>query len=133
MRRHPKGHSATWFCSLPQDVQEFIDQYYHWRDGVSQGKEDDEDMSTDTEAAEAVYQLSMHCSTATSVLQSAIREVLAPATAARPGEEEEPPEYFYDSNDSVVDLGAMDPEGAQQEITLDDDATVPPWRPTEFG
>ena len=86
-------------------------------------------MSTDTEAAEAMYQLSIQCPEATSALQTAIREVLVPAMATQPGEEEDQHKYFYDSNDSVVDLDAQGPELTQRfeqrQISLDDDAAVP--------
>ena len=57
-------------------------------------------MSTDTEAANTVRHLQLHCLVATVSLQMAVREALAPATATRPQEEE----YHYNSDDSVLDL-----------------------------
>ena len=57
-------------------------------------------MSTDKEATNTVRRLQLHCPAATASLQMAVCEVLAPATAARPQEEE----YQYDSDDSVLDL-----------------------------
>ena len=57
-------------------------------------------MSTYTEAANTVRCLQLHCLVATASLQMAVHETLAPATAARPQEEE----YQYDSDDSVLNL-----------------------------
>ena len=56
-------------------------------------------MSTDMEAANTVRRLQLHCPVATALLQMAVHEALAPATAARPLEQE----YYYDSDDSVLD------------------------------
>ena len=66
-------------------------------------------MSTNTEAAETIQRLNLQCSTATESLQVAVREVLAPATATRPQEEE----YYYDSDDSVLDIDKQYPELAE--------------------
>ena len=43
--------------------------------------EEEESMSTDTEAAEAVRRLNIRCPEATDTLQMVMQEVLAPATA----------------------------------------------------
>ena len=57
--------------------------------------DEEESMSTDTEAAETVRQLQLDNPAAAVLLQVAVREVLAPATATRLQEEEEE-EYYYD-------------------------------------
>ena len=90
-------------------------------------------MSTDTEAANTVRHLQLHCLVATASLQMAVHEALAPATAARPQEEE----YQYDSNDSVLDLDEEYPglvERVVQWWAAHQGATcTPPWRPSDFG
>ena len=45
-------------------------------------QESDDCVSTDTEAANTVRRLQLHCPAATASLQMAVREALAPATAA---------------------------------------------------
>ena len=69
---------------------------------MKENQESDDCMSTNTEAANTVRRLQLHCPVAMALLQMAVREALAPATAARPQEEEE--EYYYDSDNSVLDL-----------------------------
>ena len=90
-------------------------------------------MSTDTEAANTVRHLQLHCLVAMVSLQMAVREVLAPATTARLQEEE----YQYDSDDSVLDLDEeylglsewiMQLWAARQSTTC-----APPWRPSNFS
>ena len=121
------------FRILPADVREVIDLYFH-REGLEAEKnqESDDCMSTDTEAANTVRRLQLHCPVATASLQMAIREALVPATAARPQEE-----YHYDSDDSVLDLDeeyldlaewVMQWRAARQSATC-----APPWRPSDFG
>ena len=88
------------FRILLADVREVVDLYFH-REGLEAEKnqESDDCMSTDTEAANTVRRLPLHCLAATASLQMAVREALTPATAARPQEE-----YHYDSDDSILDL-----------------------------
>ena len=89
------------FRILPDDVREVVNLYFH-REGLDMqtNQESDDCVSTDTEAANTVRRLQLHCPVATASLQMAVREALAPATAAQPQEEE----YQYDSDDSVLDL-----------------------------
>ena len=65
-------------------------------------------MSTDTEAANTVRGLQLHCPAAMASLQMAMHEALVPATAAQPQEE-----YHYDSDDSVLDLDEEYPDLAE--------------------
>ena len=89
-------------------------------------------MSTDTEAANTVRRLLLHCPVATASLQMALREALTPATAARPQEE-----YHYDSDDSVLDLDEEYPDLAERVVqwraSRQSAACAPPWRPSDFG
>ena len=89
------------FRILPDDVREVVDLYFH-REGLDmqENQESDDCTSTDTEAANTVRRLQLHCPAATASLQMAVREALAPATATRLQEEE----YQYDSDDSVLNL-----------------------------
>ena len=89
-------------------------------------------MSTDTEAANTVRHLQLHCPVATASLQMAVREALAPATAARPQEE-----YHYDSDDSVLDLDEEYPDLAERVMQWwaahQSTACAQPWWPSDFG
>ena len=89
------------FRILPTDVREVVDLYFH-REGLEakENQESDDCMSTDMEAANTVRCLQLHCPAATALLQMAVHEALTPATATRPQEEE----YYYDSDDSVLNL-----------------------------
>ena len=71
------------FRILPADVLEVVDLYFH-REGleVEKNQESDDSMSTDTEAANTVRCLQLHCPAATALLQMAMHEALAPATTA---------------------------------------------------
>ena len=71
------------FRILPNDVREVVNLYFH-REGLEakENEGSDDCMSTDTEAANTVRRLQLHCSVATASLQMAVREALAPATAA---------------------------------------------------
>ena len=69
-------------------------------------------MSTDTEATETVRQLNLQCPEAADSLQVAVRKALAPTTAARPREEE----YYYDSDDSVLDIDEQFPKLAERVV-----------------
>ena len=121
------------FRILPADVREVVDLYFH-REGLEAEKnqESDDCMSTDTEAANTVRCLQLHCPAATASLQMAVHEALAPATPARPQEE-----YHYDSDNSVLDLDeeyldlgewVVQWRAAHQGATC-----TPPWRPSDFG
>ena len=69
-------------------------------------------MSTNTEAAETVRQLQLHCPTATESLQVAVREALALATAAQPQEQE----YYYEPDNLVLDIDEQYPELAERVV-----------------
>ena len=62
-----------------------------------------------------------------------MREVLAPAKAARPAKEE----YYYDSDNLVVDIDEQFPELAERVVWWQaaqrGAASTPPWRPPNFG
>ena len=107
------------FRVLPADVREVIDLYFH-REGpeAKENQESNDCMSTDTEAANIVRCLQLHCPAATASLQMAVREALTPATAARPQEEEE--EYDYDSDDSVLNLDEEYPDLAERVMQWQD-------------
>ena len=121
------------FRILPANVREVVDLYFH-REGleVEKNQESDNCTSTDTEAANTVRRLQLHCQAATASLQMAVREALAPATAARPQEE-----YHYDSDDSVLDLDAEYPDLAEQVVQWraahQGASCTPSWRPSDFG
>ena len=99
---------------------------------MEKNQESDDYMSTDTEAANTVRCLQLHCMAATASLQMAMREALAPATAARPQEE-----YHYDSNDSVLDLDEEYPDLAewvvQWRAARQGAACTPLCQPSDFG
>ena len=71
-------------------------------------------MSTDTEAAETVRWLQLDSPAATALLQVAVRDALALATAARPQEGED--EYYYNSDDSVLNIDEQYPELADRVV-----------------
>ena len=122
------------FRMLPDDVREVVDLYFH-RGGLEaqENWESDDCMSTDTEAANTVRRLQLHCPAAMALLQMAVHEVLAPATAARPQEEE----YQYDSDDSVLNLDEEYPGLAERVVqwraACRGAACAPLWRPSDFG
>ena len=76
--------------------------------------DEEESMSTNTEAAETVRRLQLDSSAAAASLQVAVSEALMPATAARLQEEEE--EYYYDSDDSVLDIDEQYPKLAERVV-----------------
>ena len=122
------------FRILPDDVREVVDLYFHREGlGVQTNQESDDCMSTDTEAANTVRRLQLHCPAATASLQMAVHEALVPATAAPPQEEE----YQYDSDDSVLDLDEEYPGLAewvmQGRAAHQGAACTPPWGPSDFG
>ena len=122
------------FRILPDDVREVIDLYFH-REGLEaqENQESDDCMSTDTEAANTVRHLQLHCPAAMASLQMAVREALTLATATRPQEEE----YQYDSDDSVLDLDEKYPGLAERVVqwraARQGTTCAPPWRPSDFG
>ena len=122
------------FRILPADVREVIDLYFH-REGLEakENQESDDCMSTDMETANTVRRLQLHCSVAMALLQMAMCEALAPATAARPQEEE----YHYDSDDSVLDLDEEYPDLAEWVVQWwaahQSTTCTPPWWPSDFG
>ena len=119
---------------LPDDVQEVVDLYFHMEGlDMQMNQESDNCVSTDTEAANTVRHLQLHCPVATASLQMAVHEALAPATAARPQEEE----YQYNSDDSVLDLDeeylGLAERVMQWQAAHQGAACTPPWRPSDFG
>ena len=100
---------------------------------MQENQESDNCVSTNTEAANTVRHLQLHCLVATASLQMAVREALAPATATRPQEEE----YHYDSNDSVLDLDEEYPGLAERVVqwraARQGAACAPSWQPSNFG
>ena len=122
------------FRILPADVREVVDLYFHREEvEAKENQGNDNGMSTDTEAANTVRHLQLHCPAATASLQMAVREALAPATAARPQEEE----YYYNSDDSVLDLDEEYLDLAewvvQWRASRQSTACAPPWWPSNFG
>ena len=121
------------FRILPADVREVVELYFH-REGleVEKNQESDDCMSTDMEAANTVRCLQLHCLVAMASLQMAVREALAPATAARPQEE-----YHYDSDDSVLNLDEEYLDLAERVMhwwaACQSAACAPPWQPSDFG
>ena len=63
--------------------------------------DDDQEMSTDTEAAVTVRRLQVSDPVATASLQRAVRDTLVLATALRPQDLEE---FYYDLDDSILNL-----------------------------
>ena len=122
------------FRILPANVREVVHLYFH-REGleVKESQESDDCMSTDKEAANTVRHLQLHCPMATVLLQMAVHEALALATATRPQEEE----YHYDSDDSVLDLDEEYPGLAERVMqwpaARQSAACTPPCRPSDFG
>ena len=122
------------FRILPNDVREVVDLYFH-REGLDlqENQESDDCRSTNTEAANTVRHLQLHCPAATALLQMAVCEALVLATAARPQEEE----YQYDSNDSVLDLDKEYPGLAERVVQWwaahQGTACAPLWWPSDFG
>ena len=115
------------FHELPADVQELVDQYFHREELERRADRDEEEyMSTDTEATETIRRLNLQCPTAAELLQVAVCKVLAPATAAQPQEE-----YYYDSDNSVLDINEQYPEltewVVQWQATQQGTASAPPW------
>ena len=99
---------------LPIDVWEAVDAYFHreeLEDWAEKDPGEDQDMSTDMEAARMVRRLHVGDPAASVSLQKAIHDTLALAMAPRPEEQE----YYYDSDDSVLDLDVELPDIAEDE------------------
>ena len=124
------------FRVLPTNVREVIDQYFH-REELERrvDLDEEESMSTDTEAAETVRRLQLDSPAAAVSLQVAVHKALVLATATQPQEEEE--EYYYDSDDSVLDIDEQYPKLAERAVqwqaARQDAASIPPWRQPDFG
>ena len=81
-----------------------MDAYFHreeLEDEADRDADGDQEMSTDTEAATTVRRLKVGDPMASASLQGAMCDTLASATAPRLQEQEE---YYYNSDDSVLDL-----------------------------
>ena len=100
---------------------------------MQENQESDDCMSTDTEAANTVRRLQLHCPVATASLQMAMHEALAPATATRLQEEE----YQYDSDDSVLNLDeeylGLAERVVQWRAAHQGASCAKLWRPSDFG
>ena len=129
--------SARRFVQLyyDPDAQGQYTSDFPTREGLDmqENQESDDCMSTDTEATNTVRRLQLHCLVATALLQMAVREALAPATATRPQEEE----HQYDSDNSVLDLDGEYPGLAewvmQWRAAHQGAARTPLWQPSDFG
>ena len=97
--------------------------------------DEEERMSTNREAPETVRRLQLDSPAAMASLQVAVREALAPATTARPREDWE--EYYYDSDDLVLDIDEQYPKLAERVVqwqaTRWGTASVLLWHQPDFG
>ena len=92
------------FRALPDDIWEVVDTYFHRQeleDRANRDMDDVQEMSTDTEATVTVRRLQVSDPMATASLQRAVHDTLVLATAPRP---QDPGEFYYDLDDSVLDL-----------------------------
>ena len=121
------------FRILPADVREVVYLYFH-REGLEaeENQGSDDCMSVNTEAANTVRRLQLHCPAATASLQMAVGETLVLTTATRPQEE-----YHYDYDNSVLDLDEEYPDLAERVMQWgaahQGAAWAPPWKPSDFG
>ena len=72
------------FRALPDDIRQVVDAYFHRQeleDRANRDADDDQEMSTDTEAAVTVRRLQVSDPVATTLLQRAVHDTLVPATA----------------------------------------------------
>ena len=114
-----------------------MNAYFHreeLEDKVGRDADDDQEMRIDTEAAVTVRRLKMSDPMATASLQSAVCDTLVLATAPRP---QDPEEFNYDSDDSVLDLDEEYPGLGECIIELQAPhrgaASLLGWRPPNFG
>ena len=124
------------FRVLPIQVQAAVNMYFHREDLEDWAEKDpgeDQDMSTDTEVVRSVRRLQVGDPVALASLQEVICDSLMPATAPQPQEQE----YYYNSDDSVLDLDAefsdiaewvVEWQMAQRAAT-----STPAWWPPNFG
>ena len=92
------------FRVLSADIREAVDAYFHRKeleDEADRDADGDQEMSTDTEAATMVRRLKVGDPIASASLRGALCDTLALATALRLQEQDE---YYYDSDDSVLNL-----------------------------
>ena len=92
------------FRALPPDIQEVVDAFFHREELENRadgGVDDDQEMSTDTKAAVTMRKLRVSDPVATALLQKAMHDTLVPATAPSP---QDPEEFYYDLDDSVLDV-----------------------------
>ena len=125
------------FRALPDDIREVVDAYFHRQeleDRANRDTDDDQEMSTDTEAAVTVRRLQVSDPVATGSLQRAVHDTLMPATAPRP---QDPEEFYYGSDDSVLNLDEEDPGLGEHIIEWQaarrGTASLPGWHPPNFG
>ena len=81
-----------------------MDAYFHreeLEDKAGRDADDDQEMSTNMVAAVTVRRLKVSNPVAMASLQRAVHDTLVPATAPRP---QDPEEFYYNSDDSVLDL-----------------------------
>ena len=125
------------FRALIDDIREVVDAYFHRQeleDRVNRDVDDNQEMSTDTEAAMTVRRLQVSDPMATASLQRAVHDTLVPATAPRP---KDPEEFYYDLDDSVLDLDEEYPGLGECIIEWQaarlGAAFLPGWRLPNFG
>ena len=125
------------FRALPDDIREVVDTYFHRQeleDRVNRDVDDDQEMSTDTEAAVTVRRLQVSDPVATASLQRAVHDLLTLATAPRP---QDPEEFYYDSDDSILNLDEEYPGLGEciieWQATQWGTASLPGWHPPDFG
>ena len=125
------------FRVLPTDIQEAVDAYFHreeLEDEAGRNADGDQEMSTDMEAATTVRQLKVNDPVASASLQGGVWDTLTPATAPRLREQDT---YYYDSDDSVLNLDEEYPGLAEciveWQATRRGTAPMLTWRPPNFG
>ena len=121
------------FRMLPDDVREVVSLCFHGEGlDVQESREGDECVSADTEAANTVRHLRLHCPAAAASLQMAVREALALAAAVQPRGEE----CQCDSDNSVLDLDEECPGLAERVVRWRaarwGTTCAPPWQPSDF-
>ena len=124
------------FRALPDDIWEVVDAYFHRQeleDRAGRDADNNQEISTDMEAAMTVRQLQVSDPMATVSLQRAMCDMLTPATAQRP---QDPEEFYYDSDDYVLDLDAEYPGLGEciieWQATQWGAASLPGWHPPNF-
>ena len=125
------------FRVLPDDIWEVVDTYFHRQeleDRANRDADDNQEMSTDMEAAMTVRWLQVSDPVATTLLQRAVCDMLVAATAPRP---QDPEEFYYDSDDSVLDLDEEYPGLGECVIEWQaaqwGTASLPGWCPPDLG